>query len=133
PRPIRNGWSRSATAPSTAASSPAAMRSWAASPAWCRSTCTSAVVRHGRCNCWKDSLHCWKQRAGDLNTWWVCGLLSHPIPEHVAIGARLDVAAEAKLQLRPVERRLLHRLLGVAERLDLEHHEGVAGDVGSRQ
>ena len=45
PRPTRNGWWRSAPAPSTAGCSPAATRSPAASRTWCRSTCTFPAAR----------------------------------------------------------------------------------------
>ena len=51
PRRIRNGWSRSATARSTAACSPAATRSSAASRTSCRSTCTSPAARRRRGSC----------------------------------------------------------------------------------
>src|SRR4051812_26120004 len=56
-------------------------------------------------------------------------LSSQPVAEDVAIGARLDVAAEAVFQLGAVEGRLLELLLGLGKRLDLQHHEGMAGHV----
>ena len=43
------------------------------------------------------------------------------------------MAAEAEFQLGPVERRLLEFLLGVGERLDFEHHEGVPRHVRGLQ
>src|SRR5262249_3781091 len=55
---------------------------------------------------------------------------SQPIAEDVAVAARLDLAAEAVFELRTIERRLLELLLGVRERIDLEHHEGMARDIG---
>src|SRR5262245_13922939 len=58
---------------------------------------------------------------------------SQPIAEDVAVAARLDVAAEAVFELRTIERRLLELLVRVRERLDLEHHEGMARNIGGRQ
>src|SRR6185312_7636592 len=54
---------------------------------------------------------------------------SESISEDVAIAALFDMAAEAVFQLRPVEGRLLQLLLGVRERLDLEHDKSVSADV----
>src|ERR1700692_3982961 len=50
----------------------------------------------------------------------------NPVAENIAAGDALDMAAEAEFQLGAVERRLLEFLLGVRERFDIEHHEGVA-------
>ena len=58
---------------------------------------------------------------------------SQPIAEDVAVAARLDVAAEAVFELRAVERRLLELLLRIRERFDLEHHEGMARNIGGGQ
>src|SRR3954468_18402378 len=60
-------------------------------------------------------------------------LNSQPVAEDVAIGARLDVAAEAVFQLCAVEGGLLELLLGIGERLNLQHHESMSGHVAGHQ
>src|ERR1700734_4356104 len=55
------------------------------------------------------------------------------VPENIGASQALDMPPEAEFQLRAVERWLFEFLLGVRERFDLEHYEGVAGRVGCFQ
>src|SRR5215831_11818403 len=54
---------------------------------------------------------------------------SQPIAEDVAVAALFDMAAKAILELGAVEGGLLELLLGGRERLDVQHHEGMAAAI----